>query len=116
MQNRHRRQRLEIVIEIVRGIAGEHNETRAHRRCLLDIVGEYGEGILVGFAENVRGAVRYGGIVEDDVVQIILIAMGMRGAVDQADVAFGGQRAHAAQYGEKRSFHLSSPFLVKYLA
>lgn len=89
----HRRQRLEIVIEIVRGIAGEHNETRAHRRCLLDIVGEYGEGILVGFAENVRGAVRHGGIVEDDVVQIILIAMGMRGAVDQADVAFGGQRA-----------------------
>ena len=100
----------------MRGIAGQHDEACAHRGSLVDIVRDDGERVVIRLADDERGTVGNGRIVEHHIVQVLLIAMRMRGGVDQADIAFRGQRAHAAQNGKERSFHFNSPFLVKYLA
>ena len=100
----------------MRGVAGEHDEARAHRGRLVDVVGDYRERVIVGLPDDERGPVGHGRVVEHDVVEELLVAVGVRLTVDQPDIAFRGQRAHAAQNGKERSFHFNSPFLVKYLA
>jgi len=78
MQDRHISGGLQLIVEIVRRVARQGKECRMQLTLLANIIQQTWQWIGLTVIQNVGRPVRNGGVVNQNIIQILLIGVGWR--------------------------------------